>query len=447
MIVKIGNAQGFWGDRTGTAAKLLSQQSDLNYITMDYLAEVSLSLLAIQKERAPHLGYARDFVGEVESLNPFWEKGSQVKVVANAGGLNPIACAEAVASVLTVPKKIGIVMGDDVLSFLLNGEGFSNLDTGEPITHYQERLVSANVYLGAHSIVDALREGADIVITGRVADPSLVTACCVAHFNWNFDDYDKLAQATVAGHLIECGTQVTGGISTNWLEVSNPESMGFPVIEMSENSEFVITKPDQTGGCVNEQTVKEQLLYEIGDPGQYLSPDVEVSFLSITIDDEGNNRVKVVGAKGKPPPSTFKVSATYRDGYQAEAMLTLFGREVENKAKRCSQIVFDRVEDAGYVLENVNVECIGAGDVVPGVVERTPEPVLKECVMRLCVRDSRKEAVHCFSKAVAPLVTSGAQGTTGYFKARPKPQPVFGFWPCLISSEHVHSNYEIVEVS
>lgn len=446
MRLKIGNAQGFWGDRAGAAAKLLTQQPDLHYITMDYLAEVSLSLLALQKERVPHLGYARDFVAEIESLIPFWKEGSEVKVIANAGGLNPIACAEAVASVLTVPKKIGIVMGDDVLTLLKEEGNYFNLDTGEPITDYRERLISANVYLGAHSIVDALNQGADIVITGRVADPSLVTACCVAHYSWHWDEYDKLAQATVAGHLIECGTQVTGGILTNWLDIPNPATIGFPVIEMGETGDFVVTKPKNTGGIVNEQTVKEQLLYEIGDPDCYLSPDVEVSFLSITLTDEGNNRVQVTGAVGKAPPEDFKVSATFRDGYQAEGMLTLFGRNIEEKAKRCGEIVIDQVRDAGYELEQVNVECIGAGDVVPGVIPKVSNNLLRECVLRICVKDSRKEAVECFAKSLAPLVTSGPQGTTGYFKARPKPQQVFGFWPCLISAKHVYPTYKILEV-
>ncbi len=326
----IGNAQGFWGDSVDAPAQLVSQQPDIDYLTLDYLAEVSMSILASQRERDPTGGYARDFVEVVRSLIPFWRNGSRVRVISNAGGLNPHGCAKACGEVLRQnglnSMRIGVVTGDDVLS-LLQAAGtkgarsklFTNLETGEPLTKVLGSLVTASAYLGAQPIAKALEAGADIVITGRVADPSLTVAPCVAEFGWGWHDHDRIAGATIAGHLIECGTQVTGGISTDWLEIPDPANMGFPIVEVSSDGTCVVTKPRRTGGVVNERTVKEQLLYEIGDPDNYLSPDVTVSFLSLQVSEEKKNRVRVSGARGRAPTSSYKVSASYRDGFWAQA--------------------------------------------------------------------------------------------------------------------------------
>lgn len=421
-ILKVGNAQGFWGDSPGAAAALLKQQPDLDYLTLDYLAEVSMSIMAIQREKDPHLGYAKDFVEVIRSLAPFWQKGSQVKVVSNAGGLNPEECAKACAEVLKncgLSLTIGMVSGDNVLDILKEGQ---NLETGEPLSHIRERLVTANAYLGAHPIAKALNQGADIVITGRVADPSLTVGPCMAHFKWVPDAYDKIAGATVAGHLIECGTQVTGGMSTKWLDIDDPAHLGFPVVEIAEDGSCIVTKPDGTSGCVDEQTVKEQLLYEIGDPERYLSPDATVSFLTLKLRQEAPQRVHISGATGSAPPITYKVSATYRDGFKAEGMIAIFGREASKKAHRCGEIVIQRVKDAGYALRQSLIECIGGGE---------------GCLLRISVADERKEAVECFTKEIAPLVTSGPQGISGYTSGRPKVRPVFGYWPCLIAVDKV----------
>lgn len=449
MTIRIGNAQGFWGDSMNASSRLIAQQSDLDYLTMDYLAEVSLSILALQRDKNPQLGYAQDFIEELRSLIPFWKQGAAFKLVVNAGGLNPEGCAKAAKRLLQDAGlgglKIGVVAGDDVMPLIRNGTPCNHLDTKESITKIRESLISANAYIGAKPIAEALKKGASIVITGRTADPSLAVACCMAHFNWKWEDWDKIAAATVAGHLIECGTQVTGGISTNWLDIPDPAHIGFPVIEMEANGSFVVTKPDHTGGCVTEQTVKEQLLYEIGDPSAYLSPDVTVSFLQLKLEDDGVDRIRVIGAKGRPAPSTYKVSATYRCGYMSEGTLTLFGRNVRAKAKRCGEIVLERVRNAGYDLERTNIECIGTGDVVPGI-SQNPSTAM-ECVLRVAVADSRKEAVESFSKEMAPLITSGSQGITGYSAGRPKVRQVFGFWPCLIDTKLVHPKVEIFEVS
>lgn len=409
--LKIGNAQGFWGDRPGAAAKLLQQQPNLDYITLDYLAEVSLSIMAAQREKDPKLGYARDFIDVIKSL-----PDSPCKIITNAGGLNPFGLAEALRAA-GCTKKIGVVSGDDVLAIInADPDAYSNLDTGESING--KELATANAYLGAKPIVEALKKGAEIVITGRVADPSLTVAPCIYHYGWSFEDYEFIAGATVAGHLIECGTQVTGGILTDWLSVPNPAEIGFPFVEMFSDGTFIITKPESSGGVVNKQTVTEQLLYEIGDPDKYLSPDATVSFLSLQLKEEGKNRIHVSGAKGKAPPDTLKVSATYKEGWKAEGMLALCGPDTALKAERCGQIVFSRVAEAGFKLERFHVECLGP-------------------MLRMAAADHRMPALEAFTKEIAPLVTSGPQGTTGYFSGRPPIRPVFGYWPCLIEKDLV----------
>jgi hypothetical protein len=443
-VVRIGNAQGFWGDRPGSAARLIGQQPNLDYITMDYLAEVSMSILARQRDKNPSLGYAQDLLHELNMLIPFWKQGMKFKLVTNGGGLNPLDCAKAASEILQgIPLKVGVVYGDDVISIIKKGGDFKNLETEESLDEIQNTLVTANAYFGAQGIVQALEKGADIVITGRTADPSLTVGPCVHHFGWKWKDYDKLAGATVAGHLIECGAQVTGGIYTNWLDVPDVSNIGFPFVEVSSDGSFIITKPEGTGGMVNENIVKEQLLYEIGDPDRYLSPDVTVSFLSLALNTVGKDRVQVTGAKGSPPPDTYKVSATYRSGYMAEGTLTLFGNDLYKKAHRCGEMIIDRVKQSGYDLENYYVECLGGGDVVPQVISKID---VKECVLRVTAQDSRKEALESFSKEFAPLVTSGPQGTTGYFSARPKVREVYGYWPTTIPVKKLKPIVEMIEV-
>jgi len=433
MFVRIGNAQGFWGDVIDAPARLVSQQPDLDYLTLDYLAELSLSIMAVQRQHDPQAGYARDFVSVCQSLAPIWQAGSKLRVVCNAGGLNPLGCAQACVEALrktNVKLTIGVVTGDDVLSLM---------SANTP------PLITANAYLGAEPIVQALAAGAQIVITGRVADPSLTVAPCIHHFGWSPTDYDRIAGATIAGHLIECGTQVTGGISTDWLNVPDPANMGFPIVEVQDDGSCIVTKPANTGGIVNEQTVKEQLLYEICDPASYLSPDATVSFLNLHVQQEGPNRVRVTGAIGKPPPSQYKVSASYNDGFTAQGMLTIFGQNAVTKAKRCGQIVLQRVRDAGYELERTNIECLGTGACVPGVLPPTnPEPI--ETVLHISVADHRREAVERFAKEMAPLVTSGPQGVTGYATGRPKVHPVFGYSPCLIERTAVKPQVNFIDV-
>lgn len=445
--ITIGNAQGFWGDSPDAPARLLRQQPDLEYLTLDYLAEVSLSILALQKSRDPEAGYARDFLGVLEQIVPLWRAGNATRIVCNAGGLNPHGCAAACAALLRdvgVSKRIGVVSGDDVLPMLLGDPDcvtFRHLETGESLGGVLDHLVTANAYIGAASVAEALALGADIVVTGRVADPSLTVGIAMHAFGWRTDDYDKLAAATVAGHILECGTQACGGISTRWLDLPDPANIGFPVIELSEDGGIVVTKPAGTGGEVSEWTVKEQLLYEIGDPKNYLSPDCRVDFTSLYVEEIGKDRVRVSGARGSAPTDSYKVSATFRDGYWAQGTLTIFGRDAVEKARRCGEIIFERLRQAGYEYSRKNIECLGANACAPGVL---PEPALLETVLRVSAAHPDKSAIERFAKEIAPLVTSGPQGTTGYAGGRPKPTPVFGYWPCLIGRERVEVKAEMI---
>ena len=433
--VRVGNAQAFWGDRPGAAAELLAREPGLDYLTMDYLAEVSMSILAVQRERDAAAGYARDFVEVVRSLAPYWNAGGRCRLVTNAGGLNPQGCAEACRAALEEAGcrslRIAVVAGDDVLASMRAGGAWPNLDTGAAIDEVRGRLVTANAYAGADGIARALDRGADLVLTGRVADPSMVVGVCRHHFGWAADDWPRLAGATVAGHLIECGTHVTGGILTDWLAVPDTRSIGFPVVEIDAAGGCTVAKAAGSGGTVTAATVKEQLLYEIGDPARYLSPDCTVSLLGLAVADEGHDRVRVSGAVGGPPPPTLKVSATCRDGWRAAGMLTVLGRDAVAKARRGGQDVIARCPG----LRDHRVEVIGSGDAGGGVAGRRDD--LTECVLRVAVEADGRDAVERFARELVPLVTSGPQGTTGYAAGRPRVAPVIRYWPCLIDADAV----------
>lgn len=458
MPLKVANVSAFWGDQPEAGARLVAAQPDVDFLTLDYLAEVSLSIMAILRAKDPTAGYARDFVDVVRSLTPFWLAGGKTKIVTNAGGLDPEACARACREVLRAAKvghlKVAIVTGDDVLPLVqsaaserrrpsdgaatfLSPSSFDNLETGIAVSAIAERLVAANAYLGAEPIARALRDGADLVITGRVADPSLAVGPALAHFGWKPSDHDRIAGATVAGHLIECGTQACGGFSTDWLGLPQVHDIGFPIAEISEDGSCVITKPPKTGGAVTRQTVKEQLLYEIGDPDNYLSPDATVSFLGLRVDEIGADRVRVSGARGQPPPPAYKVSASYRDGYKAHGQLTVFGHDAVKKARHAGEAILQRLQEHGCHFRETLVECLGTGASVRGIASRMSDTHLVETVLRVSVAADTRGPVERFTKEIAPLVTCGPQGVTGYATGRPKVMPIFGYWPCLIDRTRV----------
>lgn len=445
--LKIANASGFWGDQPDAASRLVAQQPDVDYLTLDYLAEVSLSIMAITRAKDPAASYARDFIEVVQSLVKFWQGGGQTKIVTNAGGLDPHACGAAVKAELAKAGlsalKVAVVSGDDVLARVARGgPEFNHLETGDSLATVAARLVTANAYVGAEAIAAALQAGAHIVVTGRVADPSLTVGPCCAHFGWKPDDHDRLAGATVAGHLLECGTQACGGFSTDWLDLPGAHDIGFPIAEVSADGSCVLTKPAGTGGAVSVQNVKEQLLYEIGDPGNYLSPDVTVSFLTLRLEQLEENRVKISGATGQPPPASYKVSATYRNGFKAHGMLTIFGEQAVAKARRAGEGLLRRLQEAGCHYRETLVECLGTGASVGGIVRRAADAEFIETVLRVSVAADTQEPVKRFTREIAPLVTCGPQGVTGYASGRPKVMPVFGYWPCLISRAEVKPTWK-----
>ncbi|MBY0522238.1 MAG: DUF1446 domain-containing protein [Gemmataceae bacterium] len=442
--VRIGNGCGFWGDNLDAPIHL-ARSGQLDYLTLEYLAELTMSILALQKQRDPQAGFATDFLDVLERLTPELHAQPNLKIITNAGGMNPTACAVKARAILDkaglTGRAIATVSGDDLMprldDLIAQGHAFKNLDTGEPLSAVRPRVVSANAYLGARPIVDALRQEASMVITGRVADASLTVAPAMHEFDWKWDDWDHLGAATVAGHLIECGAQATGGLWINWRDAPDLANAGYPIADMGADGVFEVTKPARTGGAINRETVSEQLLYEVGDPAAYLTPDVVSDFTTVRLTETERNVVRVDGATGKPATDTYKVSIAYRDGYTASGTLVLAGPRAVEKARLCGDMIFERVRRAGVELAQRNIECLGAGDCVPGVVAATSDP--PEVVLRVTVRDSSRAAVERFTKEFAPLVTSGPPGVTGYTTGRPAVREVFAYWPALVAKEAVQA--------
>lgn len=445
--IKIGNGAGFLGDNLDAPRRLI-ESAQLDYLTLEYLAELTLSILARRREKDPTAGFADDFLDVLVDLAPVWRQQPRLKIITNAGGVNPRACAAAAGRVLAAAglgdMPVGVVTGDDLLpelpGLLATGCLFNNLDTGQPLSELKEQVVSANAYLGAREIAAALGQGARLVVTGRVADASLTVGPAMHEFGWTWDDWGRLAGASVAGHVIECGAQATGGFYAHWRETELAD-VGYPIAELSDDGACVITKPDGSGGVVNRETVAEQLVYEIGDPAHYLTPNVDVDFTTVEIEELGDSRVAVRGAKGRSAPDHYKVSLAYRAGYTASGQLLVYGRQSVAKARSCADIVISRVRAAGFELAQVHIECLGAGEGVPGL--HAPPADLREVMLRITVRDDRREAVERFTKEIAPLATSGPAGLAGYAAGRPRVRPIFAYWPTLIRKHLVHPRYEV----
>jgi Acyclic terpene utilisation family protein AtuA len=448
MAVRIGNGCGFWGDSVDAPVRL-AERGGLDYLTLEYLAELTMSILALQKQRDPQTGFASDFLDVLDRLAPILKQQPKLKVVTNAGGMNPSACAARARAILDrhglTTKRIGVVGGDDLMphldELLAVGYELTNLDTRQPLTTVRPRVVSANAYLGARPIAEALARGADVVITGRVADASLTVGPAAHEFGWKWDDWDRLAAGTVAGHLLECGAQATGGLWCNWQECDLVD-VGYPIAELEPDGSFVLTKPDDTGGAVNEETVAEQLLYEVGDPAAYLTPDVVADFTAVRLEEVGRDRVRVSAARGLPATDSYKVSAAYRDGFTAAGTLVVPGPESVDKARRCGAIVLLRLQSAGVEPSRCLVEVLGGGDCAPGVVPATADP--PEVVLRVAVADPDRRTVERFVKELAPLVTSGPPGVTGYTGGRPSVREVFAYWPALLAKSAVAAHVELV---
>ena len=450
--ILVANGQGFWGDSILGPVRLVNE-GPLDYLTLDYLAEVTMSIMQKLKSRNPEMGYATDFVRMVERVLPKCrEKG--IKIVANAGGVNPQTCRAAVADVVKKlginGVRIGVVEGDDILadlkSMIDSGEPFNNMDSGEPLAPYLDQVQSANVYIGAEPIVEALQQDADIVITGRATDPSVVLAPMIYEFGWSMDDFDLLAAGTIAGHIVECGAQCTGGNFANWRQIPDMAKIGYPVIEAHPDGTFAVTKHDNTGGLVNIETVTSQLVYEMGDPSCYITPDCVADFTSIQLKQDGENRVAVSGIRGKPATDTYKVSMAYHSGYKIVGQLTVAGPDAVDKARLCADVVFDRVAMDGYefAADERFVEIVGTNVCHAGIAAAPNEPA--EVILRLGAKGDDKKKLERLGMEIVPLVTSGPPGVTGFAGGRPKASDIISYWPALMSKDKIKCMVSVEEV-
>ncbi len=449
--VLIANGQGFWGDSILGPVRLCNE-GPLDYLTLDYLAEVSMSIMQKLYDRDPKSGFAQDFVRLCKRILPTCqEKG--IRIISNAGGVNPEGCREAIFEVIRELGlsgiKVAVVTGDDLTAdlpeLIKQGHELKNLDTGEPLDSMLDKVKTANVYVGAGPIVEALSKGADIVITGRVTDPAMVLGPLAYEFDWSMEDMDLLASATIAGHIVECGTQCTGGNYTHWRDVPDMARMGYPIIEAAPDGSFVVTKHDGTGGLVNVETVSSQLIYEMGDPDNYISADCVADFTSVRLKQDGANRVKVSGAKGKPPTDSLKVSIAYDGGYKVLGQLTIAGPDAVDKANLCAKIVFERAAMDGITFpeEDKFVELLGNNVCHAGILSPPEQP--GEIVLRIGARSDDRSKLNRFAMEIVPLVTSGPPGVTGYAGGRPKATEILGYWPTLIPRELVQCSVDVSE--
>ncbi|KOA16931.1 acyclic terpene utilization AtuA family protein, partial [Acinetobacter baumannii] len=440
-VVKIGCASGFWGD-TNTAAFQLVHLTDINYLVFDYLSEITMSIMAKAKMVEPRHGYALDFVSRV--MAPLLKKIAEkkIKVISNAGGVNPLACRDALQKIIKeygLDLKVAVVLGDDLLPKheQLKSQNIQEMFSGEALP---EQVASSNAYLGAVAIRDALDLGADIVITGRVVDSAVVLAPLLHEYQWSLDDYDKLAQGSLAGHVIECGAQCTGGNFTDWQLVQGFDNMGFPVVEVSEDGSFVVTKPQGTGGLVSTATVAEQIVYEIGNPQAYLLPDVIADFSHVHLEQVGEHRVRVTGAKGQAPTTQYKVSATYPDGYRVLVSFLIAGREAPQKAQVIADAILTKCERV-LAMRSVppfsekSVEILGIESTYGGHAQTLNS---REVVVKIAVKHMIKEACMFFASEIAQASTGMAPALAGIVGGRPKASPVIKLFSFLIDKNQVN---------
>jgi len=448
-LVRVAAGQGFWGDDLD-APRRQAEGGQIDYLMLDYLAEVTMSILQKQKERDPAMGYARDFVGAIESvLAAVTERG--VRVIANAGGVNPPACAVAVMEMAKArgaagKLKIGVVTGDDLLpridELIGAGHELAHMETGEPLSTVRGDVIAANAYIGSEPIVEALAGGANIVITGRSTDTALTMAPLRFEFGWAADDWDKLAAGIVAGHIIECGAQCSGGNCLHdWRDIPDLANVGYPIAEVSADGTFVITKHAGTGGRVSVPTVTEQLVYEMGDPGSYITPDVVADFTTIHVEQAGENRVRVHGIKGRPSTDKLKVSIAYRAGFKAVGTLVYSWPDAVDKARAAERILRERLDRLGLRFDHVLAELVGHSSTHGPLAGEAGD--IPEVQLRFGVRGSDRKAVERFTREIAPLVLNGPPSVTGFAGGRPKVEEIVAYWPALIDKSQVRTKVEM----
>jgi len=455
--VRIAGGQGFWGDWIEAPYRQVTG-GPIDYLMMDYLAEVTMSILQKQKTRDSSRGYATDFITQMERILPIIvERG--IKVTANAGGVNPRGCARALADAarkqgLGGKLRLGIVTGDDLLAegrldgLMARGHQLQNLDTGRPLRDVRDHVQSANAYLGAGPVVEALKRGAQIVITGRVTDTGLTLGPLMHAFAWPANAWDKIAAGTVAGHIIECGAQASGGnCLSDWKRVPDLAHVGYPIVEARPDGTFDIVKHPNTGGRIDVAGVTEQLVYEMGDPRAYITPDGVADFTTIQLTQVGKDRVRVSGVRGKPATDKLKVSIAYFHGYKAVGTLVYAWPDALEKAKAADRILRQRLEDLKLEFEAVHTEFVGA-NATHGVLalKQFDARDLPEVQLRIGVRSPHEERVDRFTREIAPLILNGPPSVTGFAGGRPKPEEIVAYWPALIDKEMVKPVVEIMDV-
>ena len=451
-LIRIASGQGFWGDWQ-EAPKLQVRRGSVDYLMLDYLAEITMSIMQKQKERDPSSGYASDFVPLVADLAEDMARG-EVRVISNAGGVNPDACRDALIAALREkgtegPRHIAVVRGDDLMerldSLLEAGHELRNMETGEPLATVRDQVQSANTYLGAGPIVEALGLGADVVITGRSTDTALTYAPMMHEFGWAPDDWDRLAAGVVAGHINECGCQAAGGNSLHeWRDIDLVEP-GYPIIDAAPDGSFVVTKHPDLGGRVTWATVTEQLVYEMGDPTDYITPDVIADFSTIQLEDLGDDRVRVHGVRGRQRTDQLKVSIAYRAGFKATGSLTYAWPDAHEKAQRADAVLRGRLDRLGLRFDEIRTEYVGAG-ACHGQLAGPASLDLPEVGLRVGVRGPERASVERFTRELAPLILAGPPTVTGFAGGRPRVQEVMAYWPALIDREVVERDVS-VEVS
>ena len=449
--IRIAAGQGFWGDLPDAPVRQV-EGGPIDYLMLDYLAEVTMSIMQKQKARDPNAGYARDFIPLLKRILPVCVE-REIKVTANAGGVNVRGCANALIEVarelgLAGKLRIGIVTGDDIMSrldeLLARGIELRNMDTEEPLSTVRDRIQSANVYLGAAPLVEALQQGAQVVITGRATDTGLTLAPLIHEFGWAADDWNSLAAGTIAGHIIECGAQCSGGnCQYEWRNIPNLADVGFPIVEASPDGTFVITKNEGTGGRINIQSIKEQLVYEMGDPHEYITPDCVADFTTIRLQDDGRDRVRVHGIEGRPATEFLKVSISYSAGFKAVGTLVYAWPDAYEKAQAADKILRARLDRLGLKFDHMLTEFVGAS-AAHGPLAGEPRADLPEVQLRFGVRGQDRGAIERFTKEIAPLILTGPPAVTGFAGGRPKVEEIVAYWPALIPKSEIEPSVEVL---
>ncbi|HVW86038.1 MAG TPA: acyclic terpene utilization AtuA family protein [Bryobacteraceae bacterium] len=443
-MIRIANGQGFWGDWLEAPVRLV-EQGPIDFLVLDYLAEITMSILQKQKQEDPAMGYARDFPPLIGRLAKRL-KERNIKVVANAGGVNPTACARAVLAAAP-GLRVAVVRGDDVYGrldeFIAKGYEMRDMDSGEPISGIRSRILSANAYIGAFPLAEALDSGADVVIAGRSTDTALTLAPMIHKFGWKAGDWDKLAAGTIAGHIIECGAQCSGGnCQVDWQSIANMADIGYPIIEAEPDGSFTVTKHEKAGGRVHSDTVKEQLLYELGDPRRYITPDCIADFTSIQLEDTRPDRVRVTGIRGGPRPATLKLSISYTNGWKAIGTLVYSWPQALDKARAADRIVRERLDSLGLKYEEIYTEFFGVNACHGAAAPPNPDP--PEVQLRIGVRGQDRKAVDRFTRELIPLVLNGPPGATGFGEGRPPVREIVAYWSALVPREEIQTSVEVI---